>query len=50
MFAVMCGTHTEMLQIQRKSLYEYSGFPDKLWNHKNFNMVTELDIVGEFIT
>jgi len=25
-------------------------FPNKLWNHKNFNMVTELDIAGEFIT
>ena len=24
-------------------------FPDKLWNYKNFNMVTELDIAGEFI-
>ncbi|EOT24175.1 hypothetical protein C805_02387 [Eubacterium sp. 14-2] len=26
-----------------------SLFPDKLWNYKNFNMVTELDIAGEFI-
>jgi len=42
--------HREMLQIQRKSLYKYSGFPDKLWNYKNFNKVTELDIAGEFIT
>lgn len=24
-------------------------FPDKIWNYKNFNMVTELDIAGEFI-
>lgn len=24
-------------------------FPDKVWNYKNFNMVTELDIAGEFI-
>lgn len=24
-------------------------FPDKLWNYKNFNMGTELDIAGEFI-
>lgn len=24
-------------------------FPDKLWYYKNFNMVTELDIAGEFI-
>lgn len=24
-------------------------FPDKIWNYKNFNMVTELDISGEFI-
>lgn len=24
-------------------------FPNKLWNYKNFNMVTELDIAGEFI-
>ncbi len=26
-----------------------SLFTDKLWNYKNFNMVTELDIAGEFI-
>ncbi len=26
-----------------------SLFLDKLWNYKNFNMVTELDIAGEFI-
>ena len=24
-------------------------FPDKMWNYKNFNMVTELDIAGDFI-
>ena len=24
-------------------------FTDKIWNYKNFNMVTELDIAGEFI-
>lgn len=24
-------------------------FPDKIWNYKNFNMGTELDISGEFI-
>lgn len=24
-------------------------FPDKLWNYKNFNMGTELDIAGDFI-
>ncbi len=24
-------------------------FPDKIWNYKNFNMGTELDIAGEFI-
>lgn len=24
-------------------------FPDKIWNYKNFNMATELDIAGEFI-
>ena len=24
-------------------------FPAKVWNYKNFNMVTELDIAGEFI-
>ena len=24
-------------------------FSDKVWNYKNFNMVTELDIAGEFI-
>jgi len=24
-------------------------FPDKVWNYKNFNMGTELDIAGEFI-
>lgn len=25
------------------------SFPDEIWNYKNFNMVTELDISGEFI-
>lgn len=24
-------------------------FPDKIWNFKNFNMVAELDVAGEFI-
>ena len=24
-------------------------FPDKVWNHKNFNIGTGLDIAGEFI-
>ena len=25
------------------------SFPDEIWYYKNFNMVTELDISGEFI-
>ena len=26
-----------------------SQFPDSFWNYKNFNMVNELNIAGEFI-
>ena len=26
-----------------------SQFPNAIWNYKNFNMVNELNIAGEFI-